>query len=186
MRADAVRNRAKIVEAARGAFSESGLETQMEDVAKQAGVGVGTLYRHFPTKDALVQALIVDKFERLAASAQEALESGADAWESFATLLWQGAEQQLRDRALAQVMASQPASAFQHAAEEQTRLGELMGELLGRAQAAGVVRKDVRPDDIPLVMCGLGAVVQNERNWERYMQLVLDGFRSHDAQPLPD
>src|SRR5688572_23642779 len=107
-RADAVRNRAKIVEAAKAAFAETGLDTQMEDVARRAGVGVGTLYRHFPTKDELVRALIVDKMERMAEVAGAALEDEAKGpWEAFAWVLRKGAEQQLQDRALTQVVASQ-------------------------------------------------------------------------------
>ncbi len=187
MRADAVRNRAKIVEAAKAAFGETGLETQMEDVARRACVGVGTLYRHFPTKDALVRALIVDKMERMAEAAREALErEDADPWEAFASVMWEGARQQQRDRSLAQVMSSQPASTFRAVVEEETPLGERMAALLERAQRAGSARPDVRPDDIPLVMCGLGAVVQNGRSWERYLQLMLDGFRVPASGALPD
>ena len=187
MRADAVRNRAKIVEAARAAFGERGLATQMEDVARSAGVGVGTVYRHFPTKDLLVRALIVDKMERLAARAKEALDDPqADPWEAFSSVLWHGAQTQLKDRALAQVLASMPQGTWREAAEEETQLGDRMAALLRRAQQAGVVRPDVRPDDIPLVMCGLGAVVQNGRSWERYMQLVLDGFRATGPERLAD
>ncbi|HEX2087010.1 MAG TPA: TetR family transcriptional regulator, partial [Solirubrobacteraceae bacterium] len=185
MRADALRNRAKIVEAAKAAFSERGLETQMEDVARRAGVGVGTLYRHFPTKDALVRALIVDKMERMADAAKAALEAeDADPWEAFAGVLWQGAEQQVRDRSLAQVVATQPQESFRSAVEDETALAERLNELLRRAQEAGVVRPDVGPDDIPTVMCGLGAVVQNGRDWRRYLQLMLDGFRNHDCGRL--
>jgi AcrR family transcriptional regulator len=186
LRADAARNREKIVAAAKEAFSEIGLGTQMEDVARRAEVGVGTVYRHFPTKDALVEALIVEKMERLAEAAQSALESDADPWEAFSTLLWQCAEYHLRDKALAQVVAAAPQTAWQNAAEQRTTLGERMGRVLARAQAAGQVRPDVVADDIPLVMCGLGAVVQNQRSWERYMRLVLDGFRSTEADRLPD
>jgi AcrR family transcriptional regulator len=186
LRADAARNRAKIVEAAKAAFAEKGLETQMEDVARRACVGVGTLYRHFPTKDALVRALIVDKMERMADAAKAALErENDDAWEALASVLWVGAEQQVRDRALAQVVASQPQSTFRAAVEEDTALGERMAELLERAQRAGAVRPDVRPDDIPMIMCGLGAVVQNQRSWERYMRLMLDGLRAGGAGALP-
>jgi AcrR family transcriptional regulator len=183
-RADAVRNRAKIVKAAKEAFAERGLETQMEDVARRAGVGVGTLYRHFPTKDELVRALVVDKMERMAEVAKAALEQeDADPWEAFASVIWQGAEQQQRDRALTQVVTSQPQSVFRAALEEETELAARMAELLDRAQRAGVVRKDVRPDDIPLVMCGCAAVVQNGRDWERYLTFILDGFRDPASGP---
>ena len=186
LRADAARNRAKIVEAAKAAFSESGLDTQMEDVARRAEVGVGTLYRHFPTKDALVRALIVDKMERMAEVARAALEQdAADPFEALASVLRQGAEQQHRDLALTQVVASQPQAVFGEVLED-TKLAARMTELLERAQRAGVVRKDVQPDDIPLVMCGCAAVVQNGRDWERYLRLMLDGFRNDDCDPLPD
>ena len=187
MRADAVRNRAKIVEAAKEAFSERGLETQMEDVARRACVGVGTLYRHFPTKDALVRALIVDKMERMAEAAKAALaDEDADPFESFASVLRQGAEQQERDRALTQVVASQPQSVFREALEEETELSAHMAALVERAQRAGVMRQEVRPDDIPLVMCGCAAVVQNGRDWERYLTFILDGFRSPAPEPPRD
>jgi AcrR family transcriptional regulator len=185
MRADAARNRAKIVEAAKAAFSERGLETQMEDIARRAEVGVGTLYRHFPTKDGLVRALIVDKMERMAEIAQEALEDQGDPWGAFAGVLWKGAEQAFRDRALAQVFSSQPQEAYRSAIEDETELAARMAQLLRRAQDAGLARRDADADDIPIVMCGLGAVVQNGRNWERYLQLMLDGFRNADADPLP-
>jgi AcrR family transcriptional regulator len=186
LRADAARNRSKILEAAKAAFSERGLETQMEDIARRAEVGVGTLYRHFPTKDALVRALIVDKMERMAEVAKAALEDeDADPWEAFAGVLWKGAEQQLRDRALTQVVASQPQEAFRSALEDETQLSVRMAELLDRAKAAGVARQDVDADDIPIVMCGLAAVVQNGRDWERYLSLMLDGFRNSSADPLP-
>jgi hypothetical protein len=84
------------------------------------------------------------------------------------------------------VLAQQPQSAWRAAAEDETQLAARMSEALERAQRAGVVRADARPDDIPLVMCGLGAVVENGKSWERYMRLVLDAFRTCDADPLPD
>ena len=186
MRADARRNRAKIVDAARREFARTGLSTQMDDVAATAGVGVGTVYRHFPTKDALVQALIVDHMERMADVAKASIEAEGEPWEAFATTLWNGAEQQLADRALAQVLATQPPATWQHAAEAQTSLSDHMATLLARAQEAGAVRADLRVDDIPLMMCGLGAVVQNGRDWQRYMRLVLDGMRACGSDPLPN
>jgi AcrR family transcriptional regulator len=186
MRADARRNRAKIVAAARQEFARTGLETQMDDVAATAGVGVGTVYRHFPTKDALVQALVIDHMERMADTARKAVEGTDDPWEAFSSTLWHGAEQQLADRALAQVLATQPPETWQHAAEEATGLADHMAELLAAAQGAGVVRADLRVEDVPMMMCGLGAVVQNGRDWRRYMRLVLDGMRSCGSDPLPD
>jgi AcrR family transcriptional regulator len=177
LRADAVRNRAKIVEAAKAAFAERGLQTQMEDVARRAGVGVGTVYRHFPTKDALVRALVYDKMARMSEIAREALESDLAPWEAFQSVFWRGAENQIADRALREVVASQPQEVFQQAADE-TQLEHRMAELLRRAQAAGAVRPELEPADVPLVMCGLAAVLQSGRDWERYLTFMLDGFRA--------
>ena len=86
LRADARRNRKKVLAAARAVFSEFGREAQMDDVARRAEVGVGTVYRHFPTKEALIQALMVDSFQAIAAQATAALEI-EDPWEAFASVL---------------------------------------------------------------------------------------------------
>ena len=107
LRADARRNREKVLEAARAVFSEQGRDAQMDDVARRAGVGVGTVYRHFPTKEALIEALMVAAFETIAAAAEAALEV-EDPWEAFTSVLWRGAETMAGDRALSEVFASIP------------------------------------------------------------------------------
>jgi AcrR family transcriptional regulator len=107
LRADARRNREKVLEAVRAVFSEQGRDAQMDDVARRAGVGVGTVYRHFPTKEALIEALMVSAFETIAAAAEAALEV-EDPWEAFTSVLWQGAETMAGDRALSKVFASIP------------------------------------------------------------------------------
>src|ERR1044071_6160977 len=89
LRADARRNREKVLAAARAVFSEHGREAQMDDVARRAGVGVGTVYRHFPTKEALIEALMVDSFKSIAAEAERALDI-EDPWEALTTVLWHG------------------------------------------------------------------------------------------------
>src|SRR5215211_6632834 len=101
LRADARRNREKVLEAARAVFSEHGRDAQIDDVARRAGVGVGTVYRHFPTKEALIEALMVAAFESIAAHAQAALEV-EDPWEAFSSVLWRGAEIMSADRALSE------------------------------------------------------------------------------------
>ena len=90
LRADARRNRERVLTAARAVFAEQGREAQMDDVARHAEVGVGTVYRHFPTKEALIEAVAIDSFERVTAKAQEALELD-DPWEAFTSTLWSGA-----------------------------------------------------------------------------------------------
>ena len=189
LRADAQRNRDKIVVAARAAFAESGLEAQMDDVAAQAGVGVGTVYRHFPTKDALVRAVIVHKMNGLAQLGRRHLDSDEEPWEAFRAWLWAAAATHVNDRALSQVLSTQPASTFREIAGGETELFEVSSELMRRAQAVGAVRADARGDDIGFIMCGLAAVLESGFDavaWRRYLTFFEQGLRAIDADPLPD
>ena len=128
LRADARRNRERVLTAARAVFAEHGREAQMDDVARSAGVGVGTVYRHFPTKEALVQALALDLFEGLLRGAREAMEI-EDPWEAFTQALWTGGNLLASDRAFTEIasMAEMPISPEMQA--------ELNGDLR-RARAA--------------------------------------------------
>jgi AcrR family transcriptional regulator len=183
LRADARRNRERIVAAAREAFAETGLETQMDDVARRAGVGVGTVYRHFPTKDALVRALIVDKMAVMAEKARAAVAAdAASPWDAFADFIRDRAEDHASDRALSQVMSTQPSETFLAAARE-TGLWEAVGALLERARAAGQVRPDAGPQDVATMMCGLSAVLQSfdVEAGRRYLELMLEGLRGPGA-----
>ena len=104
LRADARRNRERILKAARAVFAEQGLDAQIDDVAKRAKVGVGTVYRHFPTKEALRDALVRERFEEIAGYAREALQR-EDAWEGFCELIWRAAERNAVDRAFCEIVA---------------------------------------------------------------------------------
>jgi AcrR family transcriptional regulator len=188
LRADARRNREKVLEAGRAVFSEQGRDAQMDDVARAAGVGVGTVYRHFPTKEALIEALMVSAFEAIAAAAEAALEV-EDPWEAFTSVLWCGAETMAGDRALSEVFASIP-GASEAVMPTVAGLTETMGELIRRAQAAGALREDLIVDDIPMVMCGIGSATKKEHRcpdaWRRHLTIVLDGMRAPSAGgPLP-
>jgi AcrR family transcriptional regulator len=188
LRADARRNRERVVAAARAVFSEHGRDAQMDDIARRAGVGVGTLYRHFPTKQALLAALIVDAFDRIAAEARGAL-ADADPWEGFTRVLWFAAENLAGDRALSEAIASDvelPAGAV----AGQAILTETVSELMRRAQAAGSLRPDTEIDDIPMLMCGVGmGQIKGHRcpqPWRRHLSIVIDGLRASSASsPLP-
>jgi AcrR family transcriptional regulator len=180
-RADARRNRARIVEAAREAFAVSGLATQMDDIARRAGVGVGTVYRHFPTKDALVEGLVEDHMARMAERGRRLCDAGPcdDPWGVLDGFLRSCGHEHLQDRALAEVLSQQPSSTFDQAART-SGLRDAAGELLRRAQGAGQARPDASADDVALVMCGLGAVLQSwgREAGNRYMDLMLDGLRA--------
>jgi AcrR family transcriptional regulator len=183
LRADARRNREKVLTAARAAFSEQGREAQMDDVARRAGVGVGTVYRHFPTKEALIEALMVDSFQIIAAQARAAL-AVEDPWEAFTSVLWRGAETMAADRALSEVFASIP-GAMESAMPTVGGLVESMTELMRRAQEAGVLRADAMVDDVPMLMCGIGSATKKEHrceaSWRRHLTIVLDGLRAPAA-----
>lgn len=178
-RADALRNRSRVLEAAHAAFAEHGLEAQMEDVARRAGVGVGTVYRHFPTKEALLDALVVARFAEINERAQAALaRTDADPMEELAGVLRHAKDLQSTDRGFADIVASTlGASAACRAQLEELHV--TTGGLLDRARAAGSLREDFTFEDIGAIMCGLAAVQRHKPHLaDRYLALVLDGMRA--------
>jgi AcrR family transcriptional regulator len=179
-RIDARRNRERIVKAARRCMARHGLEAGMEDIARHAGVGVGTVYRHFPTKEELVEALANERFERLSELAHEALAT-KDPWKAFEDFIRASAHIQTEDRALSEVLTSRPET-MGRAADRVDMLG-LVEQVLGRAQKAGVVRKDAEPRDIPMIMCALAGTFRNPHaDADRYIGIVLDGLRTPGAK----
>ena len=181
-RADARRNREKLVAAAAAAFAESGLDAQVEDIARRAGVGVGTLYRHFPTKEALVGALAEQHFDRLADTMEAALEERGDEWEIFVATIWRTANAAAADVAWCEIIAGHP-TAVDAAARGQQRLMTATATLISRAQAAGVMRADATSEDIKTIMCGFGHLAAAQRagaalDWRRYLDIALDGLRA--------
>ena len=181
LRADARRNREKVLAAARAVFSEQGVDAQMDDVARRADVGVGTVYRHFPTKEALLQALTDELFDVIAAHARALLDHD-DSWEAFKDALWFGAEKTAGDRAFAEIFAAQRKEKLREACPGQQDLTLTVGELMRRCIEAGTMRPDVVIEDIPLVMCGVGSASamphQMPDAWRRHLGIVLDGFRA--------
>jgi AcrR family transcriptional regulator len=181
LRADAVRNRAKVLDAARAAFAEHGADAQMEDVARRAGVGVGTVYRHFPTKQALAEALVEARFEYTIAFVRELLDKEPDPWHAIVRSFEHCAETQERDRAWAAVLGQMAGGINGAAAPREHQVEELLAlqeQLLARARAAGVVREDLTAVDMPSLYCGLANVVlAGVADWRRYLDFVLDGLR---------
>lgn len=185
LRADARRNRERIMAAARACFASDGLEAQMDDVARRARVGVGTLYRHFPDKQALLSALAAERFGQLAELAAGALEI-EEPWQAFRTFMWRSAELASTDRAHCQVLGATP----EHESPELESLRARTAELVRRGKLAGSIRTDFQPDDVPVIMCALGRVMERAHGaepvpWQRYLSLVLDGVRADARTPLP-
>jgi AcrR family transcriptional regulator len=183
MRADARRNREKVLKAARVCLARDGLDAQIEEIARRAKVGVGTVYRHFPTKDDLVVALAGERFDRLAELANVALEQ-EDPWEAFCDFLRGSAEIQIADRALSEVMLDSKDVMREHA--ERVGIRELVRQIMDRAKEAGDLRKDAEPEDVPMLMCALGGAAQMPTmSGERYLALAIDGFRAPGRTPMP-
>lgn len=176
-RADARRNRERILEAARVVFAMQGNEAQMDDVARAAGVGVGTVYRHFPHKFALMGELVASKFRTFADNAEAAL-GVDDPWQAFAGLLRANAETCARDIGIQQALGREP-GAWSAALPELERLRALTTALIARGQAAGVLRADLVVDDIPMLMCGLSATMAvPDYDWRRHLEMLLDAMRA--------
>jgi len=174
LRADARRNREAILKSARAVFSARGREGHLEEVARRAKVGMGTVYRHFPTKEALLEALAREQFDILTDWAREA-QHAPDPGPALEALLWRGAELQANDRALMEAVAEFKPSVARQAEE----LHACMERLLERAKDAGAVRADANAEDIRLMMCGLGSVMQmGGDGWRRYLTVMLDGMRA--------
>ena len=185
LRADARRNRDKVMAAARAAFAERGSDAQMDDVARRAQVGVGTVYRHFPTKEALFVALLEDTFARIAERSRPALEHD-DPWQAFVGMMWDAGESLAGDRALAEAMQ---ADLSMEPCPGQLEIGEITAKLMARAQADGSMRADAILDDIPMLMCGIGSATVRKHAyaeaWRRHLAIVLDGLHARpDSTPL--
>jgi AcrR family transcriptional regulator len=190
MRADARRNRERVLEAALHCFAADGLEAQIDDVASRAKVGVGTVYRHFPTKDALIEAIADDYFAHQVEAARAALEV-EDPWEAFSGYVLRASDILGDYRALTQVLSDRPemmaAAAFR--AAEKLGFFDTLATLIDRAKDAGGLRQDFRLEDIPLIMCSLGSL-QTSRgeysSWRRMRAIMLEGLRAPGFAPLPD
>jgi AcrR family transcriptional regulator len=181
MRADAARNRAKVLAAARRTFADEGLEAEVADIAKRAGVGVGTVYRHFPTKVALLTALTEEHLEQLIDITERSMEQGGTAWEMLERLIWEAAGSTADDHGMCEVLSNKPKEAGALPAAK--RLRELHGKLVESAIAEGSMRDDATIDDIPTMMCGFGRVAAAQRDgspmeWRRYLRLMLDGLHA--------
>jgi AcrR family transcriptional regulator len=181
LRADARRNRERILEGARQVFSESGAEAQIDDVARRAGVGVGTVYRHFPTKEALLAELVRQKFLLFASRAREALEQDGEPFEVLADLMRANAEELKRDAVMQQTVAGFDDQIVAKSQPAQEELLELTQQLVERAHRAGTIRPDATGSDVGMLMCGLCATMAHSSphfDWHRHLELMIDSLRA--------
>jgi AcrR family transcriptional regulator len=184
IRSDARRNRERIVEAARAAFAEQGPDAQIDDIARRAEVGVGTVYRHFPTKDALIAELIRLKLTALRDRARRKLAEGGDPGAAFRSFLREQAAVIAKDAALQQMLWAETAEAMVPVAPLYDEVNEAVGELIARAKESGAIRADLEVDDVRTFMCGLGAIMAADArgvlpfDWRRQLEFMLDGWRA--------
>lgn len=180
LRADARRNRERILESARAVFAEFGAEAQMDDVAARAGVGVGTVYRHFPTKEALMVELLRQKFRLFADRAREALETDDEPFDALIGLLRRNAETAARDAATQMAIAGAGDHAWDKTQAERDELLARTEELIARARRAGTIRPDIQASDIAMLMCGVCSAMSvkvSGFDWQRHLDLVVDMLR---------
>jgi AcrR family transcriptional regulator len=179
-RADAQRNYAKVLAAAREAFAEGGEDTSLEEIARRAGVGIGTLYRHFPNRQSLLEALYVDEVQEVCRSAAE-LES-ADSWEALNQWFERLMAYVATKRALAHELLNYmelDAPLFQTCRSSLWAAGE---PLLKRAQEAGTVRSDVTFPEVMSMVMGIAKIPTTDRTQlEHIMRVALDGLRYTSA-----
>jgi AcrR family transcriptional regulator len=188
LRKDAERNRQRILEAARELFTEQGLGVTLNDVAHFAGCGVGTVYRRFPNKAQLIDALFEKRVGELVARAEAAL-TDPDPWDGLVGFLEYGLGLQSRDRGLKELLLSTDAGRARVATVRE-RLARLARQLVERAHSAGALRPDITHEDMPVIQVMLGAVMDGARDiepnlWRRYLPIVLRGLRADPTPPQP-
>ena len=179
-RADAVRNRERVVAAAAAVFAERGIEASVPDVAARAGVGKATVYRSFPTKEHLVGAVLIERMEDFERRARGLL-GAPDAWAALRDLLGEKAAEHCADRTL--TAALQAGAAPDLLAPSRRRMWGAVEELMERARAQGRMRADATAADLRVLWGGAARMlaaddVDDPEEWRRYAGLVLDALRA--------
>ncbi len=179
LRADALRNRERIMSSGRQLFASRGADAQMDEIAAHAGVGIGTLYRHFPDKQALLTAMARERFAEFTKIAGEA-EQIVDPFESLEAALFTSMNTVEGDTGFQFAMMRSDELEWEGIEEQKVAFAEVMTRIIDRAKAAGVVRPDLTFDDLPMILCGITSTMYfkpRTADWKRHLELVLDGLR---------
>ena len=187
LRADAERNRRRLLDAANELFATKGLSVGREEIARHAGVGVATAYRRFPDKAQLIDELLADHVARLVALAEEALERD-DPWEALVGFIEAAVDINAANRGVKELVFGS-ADGARLVDRARLQLAPLVAQLVQRAQASGDLRADISITDMPLIqfmVSSLGEIrgPHAERIWRRYLGIVLDGLRTPEPRPL--
>jgi AcrR family transcriptional regulator len=188
LRRDAERNRQRILAAAAEAFAEEGLCVTLDEIARRAGVGVGTVYRRFPDKEQLIDALFEERIGEMVALAEEALRS-ENAWDGLVSFLEAATAAHADDRGLKEVALS-GAHGLERVARARQLMFPLVSRLVARAQEEGSLRPDLEPTDLPLLQLMLGSLSECTRDvdpdvWRRFLGILTDGLRTRRDGPTP-
>jgi AcrR family transcriptional regulator len=177
-RTDAVRNRERVLEAAKAVFSQGGPEASLEEVAKQAGVGIGTLYRHFPTREALYEAVYRREVDVLVELARH-LVANATPIEALRRWMHAGVEFMATKKGMAAALALAAHNSSELVAYSLDQLTKALGELLQNAAAARELRAEVDPEDLLRALVGM-CYVQDKPGWQakvlRLVDILIDGL----------
>lgn len=183
-RADAVRNRERVLEAAKAVFSAGGADASLEAVARRAGVGIGTLYRHFPTREALYEAVYRREVEQLGDLAEQ-LKNEAKPVEALRRWLRSNVEFVATKKGMSAALALAAHGSPELHSYTFGRLTKAVGALLDRAVASGEIRPDVSPEDLLRVLVGM-CYMHDQPGWQstvlRLLDVFVDGLRSRDGQ----
>jgi AcrR family transcriptional regulator len=185
-RRDAQRNRERLVTAGREVFAEQGAEATLEEVARRAEVGIGTLYRHFPTREALVEVIYQEHIGEVLAAAEQAA-AGEDAWAGLVGFLERVLELQARNLPLRDIFLRHPVGEGP-IAEQRKRIVPLLKQLIARARRQGALRADFTLGDLSLLMWSFAPVFEATADvapnaWRRHLRILLDGMRPAAATP---
>lgn len=186
-RRDSVHNRQRLVVAAREVFAEHGFGATLDDIARHAGLGTGTAYRHFPNKHAIAAEVLREATEQIVVDAEEAL-AVDDPWDGLVQFFERTAARQAADRGLYESLTGQGDDDEQ--ARIWPRIVAAVTELFKRAQRAGAIREDAAPQDVAAIFAMLGPAFAMSRSinpdlWRRYLALLLDALRPTDGPALP-
>jgi AcrR family transcriptional regulator len=179
LRADAQRNLERILASARALFAERGAQAQMEDIAAHAGVGIGTLYRRFPTKESLMTALVRERFQEFAVIAEE-VERTVDPAEALATVMRRHAEVVEHDAAFQLAMMNLDSFHWDGIEEDKSVLLDAIARIIDRGKKVGAVRADLRHEDFGTLMCSTTAAMyfgHDKSGWRRQQEITIAGLR---------
>jgi AcrR family transcriptional regulator len=184
-----LRNRDALLAAAREVFAAQGLDAPLEHIARRAGLGIATLYRHFPSRHDLIDAILAESVRRHALIAEEALAMD-DPWDGLVHFLDGTCRLEATDRSLNDMMSMRIPAAEQ-ADQAKSELYGLAIRIMRRAQDSGQLRSDVTPQDLPLLTWANARIQAATAGiapdaWRRHLGLLLDGFRASAAHPLPE